>query len=199
MNQTKFINATITKYKKLNKLADTFGTVIFGDQEDLEIPLCELKQAFQLNQNFYNRSFPNLSILDSAKIYEECIEPLCPKVLLLHIGSNDLELLERDIEAFSYAYTNLINTIKKTNSTCQIVLISQQNPKEDLAISNLNLSLKNIAQSYNLVFEDISKNRLWNPKETKEVLSFIYSMGFVRPLQRQKSFYDLVKILFCYQ
>ena len=39
------------KYQALNKLAEQNGIVIIGGTEDKEIPLCELKQAFELNLN----------------------------------------------------------------------------------------------------------------------------------------------------
>jgi hypothetical protein len=37
-----------------------------------------------------------------------------------------------------------------------------------------------------------------NPKQTKEVVSFLYSIGFVRPLKQKRPVQDMAKILFCY-
>ena len=47
----------ILKYQKLNELAQTGGIVILGGCEDLNIPLCEIRQAFEMEENLYNRSF----------------------------------------------------------------------------------------------------------------------------------------------
>ena len=52
----------IKNYNALNKLAEQNGIVIFGGKEDISIPLCELKQAFSIKENCYNRSFENLTI-----------------------------------------------------------------------------------------------------------------------------------------
>jgi len=40
---------------------------------------------------------------------------------------------------------------------------------------------------------------VWNPKQTKEVVSFLYSIGFVRPLKQKRPLQDVAKILFCYE
>ena len=40
------IENEIAKYKSLNQLAEADGTVIFGGNNDVNIPLGELKQAF---------------------------------------------------------------------------------------------------------------------------------------------------------
>ena len=46
----------------LNSISEQDGIVIFGSTEDIYIPLCELKQAFGIKENCYNRSFENLTI-----------------------------------------------------------------------------------------------------------------------------------------
>ena len=82
----------IKKYSVLNDLAEKGGTVIFGGKEDKYIPLCELRQAFELGSNYYNRSFENLSIANAAELYLSSVAPLAPETVLLHIGENDLDL-----------------------------------------------------------------------------------------------------------
>lgn len=58
----------IKNYQALNELADQNGLVIFGGTEDRKIPLCELKQAFDLESNLYNRSISNLSKIGRAHV-----------------------------------------------------------------------------------------------------------------------------------
>ena len=185
------------KYTFLNELAETEGTVIFGGASDKEIPLCELKQAFSLQETLYNRSFARLSVKNAVKAYDSCIAGLTPSCILLHLGEADTALFEEDSSAFDKYYRNLVQHIKATTAKCIIGIITLKNPDNSSVIAELNKHLKYIADSERCEFEDISVKRVWNPKETKEVASFIYSTGFVRPLKKHRSIYDLGKILFC--
>ncbi len=189
----------VKKYQALNKLAEQNGIVIFGEAEDLEIPLCELKQAFELNSNLYNRSIPDISINVASEIYDTCIAPLDPETILLHIGAADLKFFKENTSDFVQKYLELIQHIKSSNKKCNIVIISLKNYKEDTTISDLNKHLKYIAESEQCEYIDISAKRVWNPQQTKDVVSFVYSTGFVRPLKKRRPTYDLVKILFCYE
>lgn len=187
------------KYTALNKLADSHGIVLFGSTQDLSIPLCELRQAFSINEKMYNRSFHNLSVINAANAYKTCVAPICPETLLLHIGLSDLKLFAQNPTAFDEAYRNLINIIKAQNKKCQIVVINLKNPEDSDLISDLNRHLKYIADAEQCEFGDISEKRVWNPLETKDVVSFIYSTGFVRPLRNKRPIFDLIKILFFYE
>lgn len=188
----------IKKYQALNQLAEPNGIVIFGGTEDREIPLCELKQAFELNSKLYNRSFSDLSVSDASRIYDACIANLNPESILLHIGAADLNFFAENPSDFDLKYLELVKHIKTQNCKCSIAVLSLRNTEKDSTISEMNKHLKYIAESEHCEFGDISTKRVWNPKETKDVISFIYSTGFVRPLKQRRSIYDLAKILFCY-
>lgn len=185
-------------YLALNDLAEPNGIVIFGGTKDKEIPLCELKQAFDLKSNIYNRSFSELSIYTAREIYDTCIAPLCPETILLHIGKADLVSFIENASDFDQKYRELIKHIKTSNRKCNVVIISLKNYDSDTTIGELNKHLKYIAESERCEFSDISAKRVWNPKQTKEITSFLYSTGFVRPLRTKRPNYDLAKILFCY-
>lgn len=185
-------------YQTLNELAEKGGTVIFGGTSDKDIPLCELKQAFGLNEKLYNRSFSGLSVTDAVSTYDTFIAPLKPACILLHLGEDDVTTFVADSVVFDGAYRRLIQHIKESVPTCTIEVITHKNQENNPFITALNKHLKYIAESERVEYEDISANRIWNPKETKEVVSFVYSTGFVHPLKRQRSIYDLVKIFFCY-
>lgn len=189
----------IKKYQTLNKLAEANGIVILGGTEDNEIPLCELKQAFELDAKLYNRSVNALSIDTALKIYNACIADIHPESILLHIGSADLEAFKQDPSDFVQKYRELIKQIKTASQKCDIAIISLKNYNSDANITELNKHLKYIAESEQCEFGDISSKRLWNPKQTKDVVSFVYSIGFIRPLKTKRSIYDLIKILFCYE
>lgn len=189
----------IKKYQALNKLAETKGTVILGGSEDLNIPLCELKQAFELNSKLYNRSVSGLSISHAPELYDTCIAPLCPESLLLHIGDADLSFFKESPSDFNQKFQEFIQHIKASGAKCNIAIISLKNYTEDETIAKLNKYLKYIAESEQCEYVDISAKRVWNPQQTKDVVSFVYSTGFVRPLKMKRPIYDLVKILFCYE
>jgi len=186
------------KYQTLNELAESEGTVIFGGTTDTDLPLGELKQAFRLNETLYNRSFSGLSVTEAISAYDAYVAPLKPSCILLHLGADDVTTFEADATAFDNAYRSLVQHTKTSSPKCTVAVITLKNPKNNPVITELNKHLKYVAESERVEFEDISVNRVWNPKETKEVVNFIHSTGFVRPLNGHRSVYDLVKILFCY-
>lgn len=188
----------IKKYQSLNELAEPNGIVIIGGTEDKDIPLCELKQAFELNSKLYNRSINNISVNNAADIYDSCVASLNPESILLHIGTSDLKSFKESPSDFDQKYCELIEHIKESNPNCRIVVISLKNEDENSDISDINRHLKYIAGSEQCEYEDISSKRVWNPKQTKDVVSFVYSIGFVHPLKNKKPIYDLIRILFCY-
>ena len=184
-------------YKLLNELAKQGGTVIFGGEEDLNIPLCELKQAFSLKENYYNRSAENISISNATDIYALNIADLNPETILLHIGDADIEMLLKSTEEFSSNYRRLISRIRKDNKKCRIAIVSFKNFNTDSNIEKLNKHLKYIADSEKCEFCDISQKKVWNPKQTQDVVSFVYDIGFVHPLKNKRPLNNLVRLLFC--
>ena len=191
--------AQIAKYKSLNQLAEADGTVIFGGSDDTNIPLGELKQAFALNDSIYNRSFSELSVADAAKVYGECVAELFPDTVLLHIGDADVSDFAGNEAAFEENYRTLIGTIREKNKGCRIVIVSLKNYDNDATVANINKLLCEIANTEKCEFEDISAKREWNVKESSETASFIYDIGFVRPLNIKRPIHNLVRILFCYE
>ena len=186
----------MTDYKLLNELAEKNGIVIFGGSEDLDIPIGELKQAFSIHSNIYNRSIDNLSILDAINAYDKYIFPLMPETILIHIGNNDLEFFYQDPSAFVQKFRELITHIRLQNAKCRIGIISLKNYDNDTKIAEINKHLKYISESEQCEYGDISSRRVWNPKAIKEAISFVYSTGFIHPLKNRRPFYDLVKIFY---
>ena len=184
------MEAQIKKYQKLNNLALKKGVVIFGEGVDTEIPASELKQSFELDYPVYNRSFLNLCLENAIALYDECVKPLIPDTILLHIGTNDSELFANNKVEFEKNYISLIEHIKATDKKCRIVLVSIDN-------AEINQQLKYIADSTQCEFGDLSTVKVWNPETTKSVTSFVQTMG-VRRYCKNKPIYDLLKILFCY-
>ena len=186
-------------YQSLNKLANPNGMIIFGGNNDISIPLCELKQAFSLDSSLYNRSFSDLSVDNAVEYYDTCIAKLNPESILLHIGEADVDAFLSSSSDFDKKYSKLISHIKNANKKCRVIIVSLKNYNNDSDISEMNKHLKYIADSERCEYADISAKRVWNPKQTKEIASFVYSTGFVRPLNIKRPAYDLAKILFCFE
>lgn len=186
-------------YKLLNSFAEKGGTVLFGEGSDELIPIGELKQAFEINMDCFNRSLASLSLKNAVKLYTQCVKDLEPECVLLHLGENDLAEYQDSQSDFDNSYRELIECIRNDNPKCRIAILSVENNHASEEITKLNKHLQHFADSERLEFFDINAKKNWNPKATKEVVSFIYSTGFVRPLNKKKPIYDLIKIFFGYQ
>ena len=187
----------ILKYQKLNELAQTGGIVILGGSEDLNIPLCEIRQAFEMEENLYNRSFTELSVTDSVVAYDACVSALKPETILLHVGQMDLDMLQQNAAEFDSQYRALINHIREQNKHCRIAIVSLRNYENDPVIANMNTHLKYIADMEHCEYGDIASRRVWNPKATLDAANFVRNIGFMRPLKVERSIFYLTKMLFC--
>ena len=189
--------AEMKYYAKLNELADQGGIVIFGCNQDKDIPTGEIRQAFAVESKIYNRSFDNLSVTEAVSIYEKVIAPLAPEAVLIHIGEADLTNFAGDPTEFDKKYLELIRYIKLQNKKCHIAIVSLRNYDSDPQIEEINKHLKYIVDSEQCEYVDIATKKVWNPKATMDAASFVYSIGFIHPLKYERPLYDLVKTLFC--
>ncbi len=188
----------IEEYMRLNQYSKSNGIVIFGGKQDGKLPLCEIKQYFDLEENFYNRSFENLSIIDAIPLYKKCIAPLEPESVLLHLGEADVAFFEDNNTHFDSLYCNLIQQIRDQNSACRISIVGLANKKNDVTITSLNRHLKIIAQSESCEFNSLCEKKLWTPRATKEISSFLESLGMLRGHKLQRNHYDLVRMIYLY-
>lgn len=191
-------NMDMHKYKVLNELAEKHGIVVFGGSEDMNVPLGELKQAFDIESKMYNRSISNLSINNAISAYDACVAPLEPETVLLHIGNADLDFFAENASAFDQKYRELIAHIRNLDKNCRIAIVSLKNDEVDSLAADMNTHLKYIADSERCEYGNISTKRVWNPKGTMEAISFVHSMSFMRPLTNRRPVYDLVRMIFCY-
>ena len=187
----------IEKYERLNQIAQSKGIVIFGGSDDTDIPLCELRQAFDIEENMYNRSIHELSIEHAIEAYDSCVAPISPETVFIHIGKYDIELLHKNPNLFDSKYLELIEHIRAENKTCRIAVVSMKNYYNDPDIAEMNRHLKFIADSEKCEYGDIATRKVWNPQATRDAASFVRNIGFVRPLKSARPIYDLIRILFC--
>ena len=186
------------EYTTLNSLASRGGTVLFGGTEDGRIPVGELKQAFCLDMEFYNRSVSGLSVRNAALIYAECAAGLQPDCVLLHIGAEDIGFFEHFPTDFDRGLRELIACVRGEDRPRRIAVISLENPDNAPVVKALNKHLRYVAEAERCEFCDISSRRLWNPQATREVVSFVHDLGFMRPLKTKKPLFDIIKILYGY-
>ena len=191
------MDCEVRKYQKLNELAEQGGIVVFGGSEDLKIPLGELRQAFSVESKMYNRSIAGLSVKDALLVYDECVAPIAPETVLIHIGESDRKFFEEHPSEFDNKYRELLSHIKSQNKKCRIVVISLRNYESNPQIEEINKHLKYIADFEKCEYGNIANKKVWNPKSTMNAVSFVYDIGFIRPLKNKRPLYDLVKILFC--
>lgn len=178
----------IRDYQRLNTIAEKGGVVIFGEKEDKEIPVGELKQSFNLDYSAYNRSVSELNLDNAIELYDECVLPLLPDTVMIHIGNN--KDYWKDIAGFEQKYITLVNHIKKVSKNVRVVIVSVEDVET-------NRHLKNIADSTRAEFQNVIRTTVWNLQTIKGITSFVQSIGLFG-CKRKVSSYDLAKIFFCY-
>lgn len=193
------MKSILNRYKELNELAKTGGIVIFGGEKDVTLPLGELRQAFGIEENMYNRSIVGLSVKNAIEAYKEYVAPLVPETIILHIGMADMEYFTKNASAFDENYRALIAYIKKQNKKCRIAVVSFKNDTNDSKVKELNKHLKYIADSEKCEYGDITSKNVWNPKTTRDALDFVCSIAGIRSMKNRHPLYDLVKILYGYE
>ncbi len=143
-------------YKQLNKIARKDGIVLFGSNFAKAIPVCELKQAFELDCDIYNRSLTDLSVFDAEGLLDRCVISLAPKKVLLQLGETDLERGYCTIPEIINAYEKVIVKLRKANKRCQITLVSVCNNGSELHPGELNKQIEKLARKEKCKYADIS-------------------------------------------
>ena len=172
------------------------AVILFGGSADKEIPVAEIAQSYDFNFPMYNRSFHGLSLKDAKKSFSEKIETMNPEAVILHIGADDLDLFKKNSAEFDIKYIDLISFIKSGNKKRRVALISNLDPVNAHLFDEMNRHIKAIADSEHCTFVDINNAKLWNPESTKELMSFMYNVGFDQPLNVKKPLGDISEILY---
>ena len=144
------------EYCRLNELAVRNGIVLFGSTFAKEIPVGELRQAFNLDCNIYNRSFADVSVFDAEALLIKCAESLAPSKILLQLGETDLERGYRSVPEIIAAYDSLVKSIKKRNRFTDIVIVSVCENSNDIQPLEFNSQLEDMAKKNKCKFADIS-------------------------------------------
>lgn len=151
---TELYRREIKEYRALNRVATGGGVVLFGSTFAKEMPVGELKQAFGIDRNIYNRSFLELSVFDAAAVAAESVIPLEPSKILLNLGETDLMRGLHSIPEIVDAYRELINTLRR-RLHCEVVVVSVCGG-EELRPAELNRRLEEMARSCGCAYADIA-------------------------------------------
>ena len=144
------------EYCRLNDFAVRNGIVLFGSTFAKEIPVGELRQAFNLDCNIYNRSFADVSVFDAEELLIKCAESLAPSKILLQLGETDLERGYKSVPEIIAAYDSLVKSIKKRNRFTDIVIVSVCENSNGIQPSEFNSQLKKMAKKNKCKFAAIS-------------------------------------------
>lgn len=144
------------EYCRLNEFAVRNGIVLFGSTFAKDIPVGELRQAFELDCNIYNRSFADVSVFDAEALLIKCAESLAPSKILLQLGETDLERGYRSVPEIIAAYDSLVKSIKKRNRFTDIVIVSVCENSNGIQPSEFNSQLEKMAKKNKCKFADIS-------------------------------------------
>lgn len=144
------------EYCRLNEFAVRNCIVLFGSTFAKDIPVGELRQAFNLDCNIYNRSFADVSVFDAEALLVECAESIAPSKILLQLGETDLERGYRSVSEIISAYDSIVKNIKKRNRFTDIVIVSVCENSNDIQPTEFNSQLENMAKKNKCSFADIS-------------------------------------------
>lgn len=129
------------------------------------MPVCELKQAFGVDCDLYNRSLPELTVSEASVVIDDCVSGLLPGKALINLGETDLEY-GCPIPNIICEYEKLIEKIRRSSKRCKLVIVSVcEDGKGEL----LNRELEKMADRMKCQYADISPAA---EAETPEVKAF---------------------------
>lgn len=172
--------------------------VLFGGNVDKTIPVAEIAQDYEFNFKMFNKSVFGLSLKNAKESFAAQVEPMNPEAVILHVGAEDIDMFNKNSADFDIKYIDLINSIKANGKDRRIALVSNVDAAGTKVYDEMNRHIKAIADSEKCTFINIDNAKLWNPEATKELMSFMYNIGFDQPLNVKKPLGDIAEIVFSY-
>lgn len=174
------------------------AVVLFGGEVAKQIPVAEIAQDYEFNFKMFNRSVAGLSLVNAKENYLTQVEVMNPEAVIIQIGAEDMDMFRKNSAEFDIKYIELINTIKIHGKNRRIALVSNVDPEESSYFEEMNRHIKAIADSEKCIFCNIDNAKLWNPESTKELMAFMYNVGFDQPLNVKKPLGDIIEIIYSY-
>lgn len=140
------------KYIEMNKLSKSGGIVFFGSNYFSSLPLVELAQSFNVNENIYNRSVKKTKINELYNMVDVCVSDLKPGKVFVNLGDFDI-CSNIDIDRFISNYEKIIKRINdETKANIYLLSILSDQP----AAKEINNRLKSSAAKYGCRYIDIT-------------------------------------------
>lgn len=171
-----------------------YSIALMGGTFDRAIPVKLLESEFEFDFEMVNKSASGLSIKNAKEYFVKNVKDIKADGIIIHLGSEDLDLFKNNPSEFDSLYLGLISSIKMVNKNCRLALVSIANSCNKTAVAEMNNHIKAIASSEQAVYVDLANAGLWNPMATKASVDFAVSMG----LNMKKPIFDVAKTIYSY-
>ena len=148
----------IATYNALNRLSRRDSVVILGSTYFREMPVGELKQAFGILSDIYNRSLTDLSVFEAKDIAVDIVSEMSPRKLILQLGETDLRSGKRTVDEVIEEIDSIVRELHKTDKSAQIVLVSLNNIPDRAMEEDYNRKLEKLSHRSKALFADISSD-----------------------------------------
>lgn len=148
----------IATYNALNRLSRRDSVVILGSTYFREMPVGELKQAFGILSDIYNRSLTDLSVFEAKDIAIDIVNEMSPRKLILQLGETDLRSGKHTVDEVIDQIDTIVRELRKTDKSLQIVLVSLNNIPDRTIEEEFNRKLEKLTRRCKALYADISSD-----------------------------------------
>lgn len=114
----------VERFRRLNRFARP-GQIVFAGSSLMEqFPIYEFLQDFSLPFTVYNRGVGGFTTAELMAVLDPCIFDLAPRVLVLNIGTNDLNGPDYSREALLARYEQILVKIKARLPEVRLLLLA---------------------------------------------------------------------------
>lgn len=168
--------------------------MIFGGSRDCRLATAELTDEMDAVIDLVNCSVADLKIQEATEHFDHFAASETPDRLLLHLGEADLASFAVSSERFDMAYLRFLEHVSAVLPECEICLLSLENEDDVPVINEMNRHISNIAESERCGFVDL--NHVAVSDAAARSIAFVYTIGFVRPLNKKISDLSLVRMIY---
>ncbi|SMC30918.1 hypothetical protein SAMN06296952_0026 [Oscillospiraceae bacterium] len=148
----------IATYNTLNRLSRRDSVVILGSTYFREMPVGELKQAFGILSDIYNRSLTDLSVFEAKDIAIDIVNEMSPRKLILQLGETDLRSGKHTVDEVIDQIEAIVRELRKVGRSVQIVLVSLNNIPDRTIEEEFNRKLEKLSRRCKALYADISSD-----------------------------------------
>lgn len=114
----------VERFRRLNRFVKP-GQIVFAGSSLMEqFPIYEFLQDFDLPFTVYNRGVGGFTTTELLEVLDPCIFDLAPRVLVLNIGTNDLNGPDYDRAALLTRYDTILTRVKARLPEVRLLLLA---------------------------------------------------------------------------